>query len=141
MKISRTPSPADTNSTQIEYALYRDPHTPDTFKRLYYDVSLLDCAAPELLHPGANVTDFAATPDWHAEKVRLCPGYEEGVAVSFAGDKSGETCPPVYCDGREKCFFIYTWDRTRKVESSFTCAREYRGDVRVDLCVGKGGAG
>lgn len=129
----------------MEYALYRNPATGDAFKRLYYDVSLLDCANPRVMDltgqgfvGGGEITDFNATAGMHAQKLALCPGYEGGVSVTFSGDENGEVCPPIYCDGVEKCFMIYTFDRTRPQESSFTCEKEYRGDLRLDLCAERG---
>lgn len=136
IKISRSNDPADQNITQLEYALYQNPSTHDTFKRLYYDVSLLDCGAPDIA-----VTDFNATAAMFARKVEVCPGYAGGVAVTFSGEEEGNVCPPVYCDGESRCFMVYTFDRTRRQESSFTCEKEYRGDLRLDLCVKEGGEG
>ncbi|KAL5436171.1 hypothetical protein PMIN06_006085 [Paraphaeosphaeria minitans] len=136
IKIARSNDTADQNITQLEYALYQNPSTQDTFKRLYYDVSLLDCGAPDVA-----VTDFNATEAMFARKVKLCPGYAGGVAVTFSADEGGEVCPPVYCDGQSRCFMVYTFDRTRRQESSFTCDKEYRGDLRLDLCVEDGGEG
>ncbi|KAK7184636.1 hypothetical protein PSPO01_09307 [Paraphaeosphaeria sporulosa] len=136
IKIARSNDPADQNITQLEYALYRNPNTHDTFKRLYYDVSLLDCGAPDIA-----VTDFNATEVMLARKVERCPGYAGGVAVTFSADEGGKVCPPVYCDGISRCFMVYTFDRTRRQESSFTCEKEYRGDLRLDLCVKKADEG
>lgn len=141
LKISKTNNPGDTNITQMEYALYQDPKTGDKFKRLYYDVSLLDCANPNAMAPegkAEKITDFNATPEMHARKLALCPGYDGGVSVTFTGDEKGAVCPPIYCDGVQKCFMIYTFDRTRPQESSFTCEKEYRGDLRLDLCAKDG---
>ncbi|KAL1595067.1 hypothetical protein SLS60_009754 [Paraconiothyrium brasiliense] len=135
MKISKTNNTADQEITQFEYALYQNPATTDKFKRLYYDVSLLDCGKPDVA-----VTDFDATDAQHEKKLELCPGYAGGVAVTFSGDEKGENCPPIYCDGKSKCFMIYTFDRTRPQESSFTCAKEYKGDMRLDLCAAEGDA-
>ncbi|KAF2445626.1 hypothetical protein P171DRAFT_323327, partial [Karstenula rhodostoma CBS 690.94] len=84
IKISRSNNPADQNITQLEYALYQNPNIHDTFKRLYYDVSLLDCGAPDV-----SVTDFNATDTMYAKKKELCPGYIGGVAVTFSGDEGG----------------------------------------------------
>lgn len=86
------------------------------------------------------VTDFDATADMVAKKRDSCPGYDGGVAVTFSGDEKGDICPPIYCDGKSKCFMIYTFDRTRPQESSFTCEKEYRGDLRLDLCAENGDA-
>lgn len=133
-KISKTKVPADPDLTQIEYALYKNPEKKnDTFKRLYYDFSLLDC-----VHEQAGTADLTGTDAQHKIKVQRCPGYEGGVAVTFSGDPDHSNCPLIYCDGSRKCMQIYTWDRSRDQEASFTCEREYRGNMTVELCVSQG---
>ncbi|KAH7118904.1 hypothetical protein B0J11DRAFT_440335 [Dendryphion nanum] len=118
--------------TQIEYALMQDPNRGDTFNRLNYDISLLDCVRRD------DITDAGATAQQHEEKVRGCPGYQGGIAVTFPHDVQGSTnCPPIYCNGTLKCDMIYTWDRSRPGEASLACAREYKGEMRVDLCANK----
>jgi hypothetical protein len=62
------------------------------------------------------------------------------VAMTFSGDKEGAVCPPIYCDSKSKCFMIYTFDRTRRQESTFTCEKEYFGDLTLDLCAAEGDA-
>lgn len=119
--------------TQFEYALYQNPIIKDPFKKLIYDVSLLDCG-----QPAENVVDFNATVEMHNQKLAQCPGYSGGVAVSFDADPHGNSCPPIFCDGKDKCYMIYTWDRTRKQESTFICDKEYRGNMTLDLCATKG---
>jgi len=134
--MSKTNNTADQEITQLEYALYQNPHVPKLkYKQLNYDISLLNCATTD-----PSITDFNATPEMHAKKQELCPGYVGGVAVTFSADEDGKICPPIYCDGKNKCFMIYTFDRTRLQESSFTCTEEYKGDLTLDLCVGNGDA-
>ncbi|KAF1979736.1 hypothetical protein BU23DRAFT_594918 [Bimuria novae-zelandiae CBS 107.79] len=55
----------------------------------------------------------------HQEKLKLCPGYDGGLST---------------------CLMIYTFDRTRPQESSFTCEKEYHGDLTLDLCANHGDA-
>lgn len=118
--------------TQFEYALFQDPRRGDSFKRLNYDISLLDCGN------NGKITDAGSSKSEHDDKIQSCPGYRDGVAVTFphaGGDTSN--CPPIFCDGKDKCDMIYTWDRTRQGEASLACEKEYKGEMRVDLCVGR----
>jgi hypothetical protein len=161
IKISSTNTNASFGGdiTQFEYALVKDPKRvpPSTFERLEYDVSLLDCANPFVypklfkvnIPPAAGaaneenagwrdataLTDTSASVDDHKIKVQKCPGYQGGIGVSFPEDKKG-VCKAIGCDGREKCFEIYTFDRTREGEASLSCGEEYRGDTVVELCKG-----
>jgi hypothetical protein len=161
------------NILQVEYALVKNPMRGDTFLRLDYDISLLDCGNPmnypKVYHvnipppaetqssaPGAppievwtydaswrnvtELTDVKATENDHAVKLDKCPGYQNGVAVTFPSDKEGKKCPPIHCDGKEKCMSIYTFDRTREGEASMACHEEYRGDMVVHLCAGAEGS-
>ncbi|KAF2876688.1 hypothetical protein BDV95DRAFT_590762 [Massariosphaeria phaeospora] len=131
IKLSRTKEPPKepdiANVTQIEYALLQKPGEP--FHKLNYDFSLLDCAK-------VNVTDIGGTAAQHDDKVKLCPGYAGGVAVTFDNDPDYKSCEPVYCDGLSKCLVVYTYDRTREGEPSLSC-KEYHGNMIVDLCVNK----
>ncbi|KAJ4303379.1 hypothetical protein N0V90_002272 [Kalmusia sp. IMI 367209] len=148
MKIAKGYS-VDNSIMQFEYTLYQNPRIIPlkTFKKLIYDVSLLDCGQPMVNGTLANgtkglvpaiVTDFNATTAMHDQKVRECPGYDGGVAVTFSTDEKGYNCPPIYCDGKSKSFMIYTWDKSRDKESTFTCEREYHGNMRLDLCATRG---
>ncbi|KAF2795459.1 hypothetical protein K505DRAFT_207627, partial [Melanomma pulvis-pyrius CBS 109.77] len=129
VKISKTDK-LDADIFQFEYALVKDPKRGDTFFRLNYDVSLLDCARVE------GVTDVSGSEEQHKDKLDKCPGYKNGVAVTFDKDPTSAICTPVYCSGESKCKMIYTWDRTRKNEMSLACNKEYKGDMTLDLCVG-----
>ncbi|KAF2012237.1 hypothetical protein BU24DRAFT_485645 [Aaosphaeria arxii CBS 175.79] len=130
MKFGRTTDAAAGGILQFEYALVQDPVRGDDFHRLNYDVSLLDCGTIQ-----SGVVDANATKIQHTDKVDNCPGYDGGVAVTFLHDGGNATnCAPIYCNGEEPCKMIYTWDRTRQGEASLACEREYRGDMRVDLC-------
>ncbi|KAF1963547.1 hypothetical protein CC80DRAFT_370740, partial [Byssothecium circinans] len=66
---------------QIEYALVKDPERGgppgDTFHRLNYDVSLLDCGSRD------NISDFNATPQQYKDKADACPGFQGGLSVTF----------------------------------------------------------
>jgi hypothetical protein len=166
LKISENDT-VDGDITQVEYALVDDPHRPDHgFMRLEFDVSLLDCANPMLypqiykvnvpIPPGAaatqpsdivhhaewrnvtELTDQSASDTDHNFKVEKCPGYQSGVTLTFPNDTAG-ICPPIKCDGVNKCFDIYTFDRTREGEASKSCTKEYKGDTVVDFCAGNKG--
>jgi hypothetical protein len=141
MKIGRTN--ISTEILQIEYALVKNPMRvpPATFQRLEYDISLLDCGDPHVM-PNAfggqvAITDALATPDNHKVKVDNCPGYQNGISVSFPAQPRGQKCKSINCDGKSKCSDIYTFDRTRPEEASFSCEEEYKGDMVVDLCAGE----
>ncbi|KAF2711556.1 hypothetical protein K504DRAFT_335360, partial [Pleomassaria siparia CBS 279.74] len=127
VKVSKTEAIAP-DILQFEYALVKDPRRRDTFYRMNYDISLLDCASV------ANATDVSGTTAQHDDKVAKCPGYNNGVAVTFDADPEAKMCTPVYCDGQEKCPMIYTWDRTRENEMSLACNGPYTGNMIVDLC-------
>jgi hypothetical protein len=149
LKISKSNS-AFSEITQIEYALVQNLQRNDTFHRLDCDVSLLDCADPAV-HPHAftaqdtgglrnvaKITDFTATTADHGAKVEMCPGYRDGVNVTFPNDPKKEKCPKtIQCDGSAICLGIYNFDRTRQGESSLACEQKYRGDMVVDLCGGR----
>jgi len=134
------------NILQIEYALFQNPDRGDKFRRLDYDISLLNCATP----PVENITDITATAEDHVQKVAQCAGYDGGIAVSFSnntlpsnspskgGNGTKTNCPPIWCDGKEKCMMIYMWDRTRDKEASLACEEEFYGNMTVDLCATKG---
>jgi hypothetical protein len=140
VKIASTPG--SNNIFQFEYALLQDPargESGDKFRRLNYDVSLLDCAAPTDCR---NITDVCATPEEQERKAAGCPGYQEGLAVWLdTWEKAfAAKCPPMYCTGKQTCMDIYTWDRTRIDEASVACDAEFKGDLHVDLCVGNKGS-
>jgi hypothetical protein len=129
VKIAKTDLPSG-DILQLEYAIVMDPNRGDTFQRMNYDVSLLNCAARD------NITDFSATTADHDEKIALCPGYDGGLSLTFDNDTQTENCPPTYCDGKDKCLMAYMWDKTRQGESSLGCEREYFGNMTLNLCVG-----
>lgn len=118
--------------TQLEYSLIQNPENGDKFKRLWYDVSLLNCAVPK-----ATVSDADASKDHklNQKKVDGCPGYQNGIAM-WTSDP--ESCRPIYCDGVQYCESIYNYDKTRPDEASFQCTKEYRGNLYVELCAGNG---
>jgi hypothetical protein len=122
---------------QFEYALIKNPNTTDTFQRLEYDVSLLDCGNP-LKDPSAygnktDLIDISATEADYRVKVARCPGFKGGISVGFPADKGG-LCPRITCDGKGKCVDVYNFDRTREKEPSKHCEGEYVGDTVVALC-------
>ncbi|KAF2115560.1 hypothetical protein BDV96DRAFT_521108 [Lophiotrema nucula] len=136
IKISKDNTMA--NIIQFEYALVMDTARGDNFYRLNYDVSMLDCASQN----AAGVTDESAAAAeskgdtrLHDAKVKGCPGYEGGLAVTFDGNTTN--CSPIFCDGTGMCERIYTFDRTRPDEASLACEAEYRGNMTLDLCVSK----
>ncbi|KAF2634539.1 hypothetical protein P280DRAFT_554506 [Massarina eburnea CBS 473.64] len=134
MKISTDRDVTKNIITQFEYALMQNlDRTDDTFKRLIYDMSLVDCG-----NPGVPADDFNGTEVMHEKKVKECPGYNGGVSITFANDTEAVNCPPVYCDGVNRCLLVYMWDRSRKMEATWQCLNEYRGDMRVEFCVNKG---
>lgn len=119
--------------TQIEYNLVKNTDGRDDFYRLNYDISLLDCGRPDW-----DATDATATNAEHQLKLEKCPGYRGGISVNFDSDPSHENCMPLQCDGKQRCPQMYLWDRTRGGEASVDCSREYRGDMRVELCADRG---
>lgn len=129
-----TPSNADWGHgiTQVEYSLIQNSENNDAFKRLWYDISLLNCAAPD-----HEVTDLQASrdPALNRKKVEGCPGYRNGIAMWTS---ESEKCRPVYCDGVQYCEAVYNYDATKVNEASFACTKEYRGDLFVELCAGSG---
>jgi hypothetical protein len=134
IKIARGSVPEKGNVLQLEYALVKDPNrgpTGDKTHRINYDISLLDCG-PEY----ADISDFSATTQQHLEKVEQCPGYNSGLSLTFNNDTEAENCPPTFCNGVDKCYMAYLWDRTRMGESSLSCETEYWGNMTLDLCVG-----
>jgi hypothetical protein len=140
MKIARNDT--GTDILQVEYSLVKDPMRvpPSTFQRLEFDISLLDCGDPHK-NPNAfggnvGVTDVSATTENHQIKVDRCPGYQNGISVTFPNDPQAKKCRPIKCDGLTTCMSIYTFDRTRPGEPSHSCEEEYRGNMVVDLCAG-----
>jgi len=134
---------------QLEYALLQNPLRNDTFYRLEYDVSLLDCADPKrqpsLFNMSSsafarNITDGTATPADHDLKIEKCPGYQNGLHVWFSADSDGKICEPIACDGKTLCTQIYNFDRMRKGEPSKACKEKYVGDMVLDLCSGNAGS-
>jgi len=134
IKIAREPIPEKGKVLQFEYALVKDPNRGDKTHRINYDVSLLDCG-PE----HADITDSTASAEQLQEKFDHCPGYDGGLAVTFTNDTKGQNCPTTYCNGVDKCFMTYIWERTRQGESSLSCEEEYWGDMVLDLCVERAG--
>lgn len=152
-----------TDIIQFEYALIQNPARGDTYRRLDYDVSLLDCgnpavyteaykvyipasstsgapAATSVAHPEGyrdvfQLTDVKATSEDHALKIKYCPGYEGGLNVTFS-NAPNSTCPHLICDGKQVCKDIYTFDRTREGEATKACNEEYHGDMILHLCAG-----
>ncbi|PVI07475.1 hypothetical protein DM02DRAFT_327421 [Periconia macrospinosa] len=122
-----------THVTQIEYSLVKNTDRKDNFYRLNYDISLLDCGIPKW-----NTSDATATSAEHQLKLDKCPGYQGGISVNFDSDPNHENCMPLQCDGKQRCPQMYFWDRTRGGEASVECSREYRGDMRVELCANRG---
>ncbi|KAF2244717.1 hypothetical protein BU26DRAFT_434100 [Trematosphaeria pertusa] len=122
------------NILQLEYSLVQNP-LRDKFRRLDYDISLLDCAKPPADH--ANMTDVQSSQEleWNQKKIDGCPGYQGGVALWFTDSKK---CRPIYCDGQSYCDGIYNYDKTREGEMSLACHEEYRGDLYFEVCVGNG---
>ncbi|ORY11803.1 hypothetical protein BCR34DRAFT_587643 [Clohesyomyces aquaticus] len=59
--------------TQLEYNLDLNPERHDTFARLNYDVSLLDCARRD------EVKDIQVGGADYQEKISGCPGYQGGL--------------------------------------------------------------
>jgi hypothetical protein len=136
---------------QFEYALFKKANT--TSHILYYDVSLLDCADPNVdpalygialtrvgdaMVPSRSITDSNATSTEYQHKLDMCPGYQGGLKVTFPGDvtEAGKKCPCIECDGIAMCEQVYNYDRTKGNEPSNQCSAEYKGDVVVDLCAG-----
>jgi hypothetical protein len=96
IKISRNENVPSGDVFQFEYALVKEPKRAgvgDKFYRMNYDISLLDCAR------AYDVTDVSDTGVQHAEKMKTCPEYGNGVAVSFDKDPDTTNCPPIYCAG------------------------------------------
>lgn len=118
--------------TQFEYSLIQNPENSDAFRRLWYDVSLLNCAEPETI---VSDGDASLNRKLNQEKVDECPGYQNGIAM-WTSDP--ESCRPIYCDGVQYCESIYNYDKTRTDEASFQCTEEYRGNLFVELCAGNG---
>ncbi|KAJ4303380.1 hypothetical protein N0V90_002273 [Kalmusia sp. IMI 367209] len=129
IKITRPPKNYSHNVLQLEYAIGKNT---ETFKKLWYDISLLDCAKTTAL-----VTDVQASQDdnYNQKKIDSCPGYQNGIAMWTSDYKH---CPPIYCDGVQFCDGIYNYDRSRENESTKSCDQEYRGNLYVELCAGNG---
>lgn len=124
-----------TDILQLEYALVQNPLQNATYPQLTYDVSLLDCADPGL---DSSTTDATATTADQQDKVTTCPGYQNGLSVTFDPDPGAHVCKPIYCTGNESpvCTQIYNFDRTRKEEATMMCTNKYEGNMILDLCVG-----
>jgi hypothetical protein len=132
LKISRSRR-VDTDITQLEYFLFQNPRAGDMFRRLHYDISLLDCGDVD------GITDTTATDEQHKVKVARCPGYDRGLAVAFTNDSMATKCQPIYCDGGRQCPWIYTWDPwwTRMNDARIACEEEYYGNMHLSLCVNR----
>lgn len=144
LKISENTT-AGSDILQFEYALVQNPLRGDTFIRLDYDVSMLDCGDPQWnkglygTNPnGTNrteITDKNATASDHAIKLAKCPGYAGGLSVTFDPDPGRDVCPPIMCTGENLCSQIYNFDRSREGEPSMACHKHYRGNLVLDLCL------
>lgn len=132
IKISRNESVA-ADLLQLEYALLQNPLDGDEYHKLYYDVSLLDCAAPENI----ATSDVSATTEQYQDKIHYCPGYKNGLAVTFHPDPGLEVCKSINCPGEEKpiCTDIYNYDRSRLGEASMACQKKFQGNMILQLCV------
>ena len=97
-----------------------------------------NAATHEPLRDIADLTDVSATSSDHQVKVKKCAGYQGGISVTFPNDTTGKKCPPINCDGKNKCMDIYMFDKSRKDEPSKRCEEEYKGDMVLDLCVAMG---
>ncbi|KAF2730078.1 hypothetical protein EJ04DRAFT_414398, partial [Polyplosphaeria fusca] len=136
VKISRTVD--QKNPTQLEYALKKsnelNQSDPTAFYRLWFDISMLDCASPP--SQDTAFTDDNASQDEHQLKVDTCPGYQGGVGLTWDNDQKG--CQPLFDDGTFRNYFnqLYMWDRTHPgaYEASLGCASEYKGNMTFDLC-------
>jgi len=138
-------------ATQFEYALVQNPLDNASYHRLNYDISLLDCADPQdhasLYGINFNDTNHRTIDDLNMSdedrkhKVDMCPGYGNGLQVSFKAKEGcdGDVCPPIECNGEEWCK-IYYFERTRTNEPSLMCTGEFRGDMVLDLCAGNTGS-
>jgi hypothetical protein len=139
LKISNTTNPSEV--LQLEYALVQNPLDKLDYHKLNYDVSLLDCADPldhpELWGDDAKITDKDASAEDRKHKVELCPGYKDGLKVSFKADEgsNGNVCESIDCKENEECK-VYYFDRTRTNEPSLSCAGEFKGNMVLDLCAG-----
>lgn len=127
IKISKNES-IDGDITQFEYFLAQNPG--DSFRKLYYDIALIDCAT------NRSIKDVEATDQDHDAK-KKCPGYEGGIGITFNNDTETKKCPPVYCNGEQKCLSNYTFEWTQRQEANKWCEEEYYGDLHVTLCVNK----
>lgn len=132
IKVSRNTTITDI--LQLEYALVQNA-LQSTTHQLIYDVSLLDCADPGV---NATITDATATTENQNAKLKVCPGYQNGLSVKFDPDPGATVCPPIQCTGKEEpvCTQIYNFDRTRKGEATMACTKEYKGSMILDLCAG-----
>ena len=132
LKIYWADRPDDMNHTQFEYGLSNNPRSNLTYPELWYDVSLLDCGHPE----NPSTLDYTATErDWQ-RKTEQCPGYHSGLSVRFeeACGSSAESCVEIDCAG--KCLDIYNFDRSRELEATKQCKKEYKGNIVLNLCAG-----
>lgn len=134
IKISRNQSvAADIN--QLEYALVHNPFDHVEYLRLNYDVSLLDCAVPA---SGVATADNSATTEQYQAKIDRCPGYQNGLTLTFEPDPGESICTPIKCTGEESptCPLIYNYERTREGEASMACREKFQGNMVFTLCAG-----
>ena len=116
--------------TQLEYVLAKNPwDAPGAFWQLGYDISLLNCAK------GDNITDYSGTDGQHEDRISKCPGYENGIAVTFGQDLEAANCAPIHYLGQDKCMITNTRGRTKSGGMSGLCHEEYKEGMTVDLCV------
>lgn len=130
IKISNTTEGPE-NIIQLEYALIKNPERHDTFIRLDYDVSLLNCAQIA----GLSEKEVAADPELTRKKFAECPAIQAGLALWF---DNTDLCRPIYCDGQTYCDGIYNYSPSEPGEDSFACHQEYKGNMYFEMCVGKG---
>ncbi|KNG50716.1 autoinducer 2 sensor kinase phosphatase luxq [Stemphylium lycopersici] len=132
LKIYWADRPGDMNHTQFEYGLNNNPKNNLLYPELWYDVSLLDCGHAEK----PSTLDYNATElDWQ-RKMEQCPGYQGGLTVRFeeACGSSADSCEEIDCAG--ECSDVYNFDRSRELEPTKQCAKEYKGNVMLNLCAG-----
>ncbi|KAH3969207.1 hypothetical protein HBI52_015670 [Parastagonospora nodorum] len=155
-----------TNILQFEYALVRNPLRGDSYRRLDYDISLLDCGNPlvytqeyKVYIPTSSTSGAIAVST--ATGVAHIDGYRDVSQLTDAkatnedhtlkvkycpGYEGGlnvtfsnapnATCPHLICDGKQVCKDIYTFDRSREGEATKACNEVYHGDIVLHLCAG-----
>ncbi|CAN9478197.1 unnamed protein product [Alternaria alternata] len=130
--------------SRVQKNTVQNPLDELPYHKLNYDVSLLDCADP-LDHTSLygidfnaenhrEITDQSMSAEDRKHKVNLCPGYKGGLRVAFKVEEGwdGDVCEPIDCNEEDWCK-IYFFQRTRDGEPSLSCAREFRGNMVLDL--------